>query len=383
MKNLLITILLSLAALQAEATEFQNGKPWMDDQGVHINAHGGGILFHEGSYYWCGQFMVEGAAGNAAQVGVSTYSSQDLYRWKNEGIALAVSPDPQSEIVKGCIIERPKVIFNRKTGKFVMWFHLELKDQRYSAARSGVAVADKITGPYQYLGSFRPNAGVWPLNAPDELRKPLSNNEADALSKIRFAGGPEPDYPRQSLFRLHHDGGQMARDMNVFVDDDGTAYHIYSSEHNGTLHISQLTEDYLKPAGKYVRIFPGDFNEAPAMFKHKGKYYLISSGCTGWKPNRARLASADHIFGPWTHLGDPSVGSHDETQTSFDSQPTSVLPVQGKPGAFIYMADRWTPSNPIEATHIWLPVRFNRDGRPFLKWLDQWNLDFFDSLAKP
>ena len=378
MKHLFTAILLSVAAAHAQPSEFQPGKPWLDDKGVHINAHGGGILFHEGTYYWCGQFMVEGAAGNTAQVGVSMYSSQDLHRWKNEGIALAVSDNPESEIVKGCLIERPKVIFNRKTGKFVMWFHLELKGQGYNAARSGVALADKITGPYQYLGSFRPNAGVWPSNVPDELTKPLSNEEADALLKTHFPGGPVPGHPKGSLFRLHHDGGQMARDMNLFVDDDGTAYHIYSSEHNSTLHISQLTDDYLKPAGKYVRIFPSGFREAPAMFKHRGKYFLFTSGCTGWKPNPARLARADHIFGPWTDLGDPCVGPPKETLTTFDSQPTCILPVQGKSNAFIYMGDRWNPSNPIKATHIWLPVQFNQDGQPFIKWLDRWDFAFFE-----
>jgi beta-xylosidase len=382
MKRILTAILLSLTALHAESPKFQPGQPWLDDKGTHINAHGGGILLHEGIYYWCGQFMVEGAVGNTAQVGVSMYSSKDLHHWKNEGIALPVSDDPQSDIVRGCVIERPKVIFNRKTGKFVMWFHLELKSQGYNAAHSGVAVANKVTGPYQYLGSFRPNAGVWPSNVPDDLKKPLSKEEAKVLSEIRFPGGPSPDHPTESLFRLHHEGGQMARDMNLFVDDDGKAYHLYSSEHNSTLHISQLTDDYLKPVGKYIRIFPGAFNEAPAMFKHQGKYFLITSGCTAWKPNRARLASADSIFGPWTHLGDPCVGTDAQTQTTFGSQPTFVLPVQGKPGAFIYMGDRWTPSNPIEAPHIWLPVQFDKNGTPFLEWLDQWDLSFFDLVSK-
>ena len=379
----LIAILLSLAAVQAQSKEFLPGMPWLDDKGVHINAHGGGILFHEGSYYWCGQFMIEGAAGNTAQVGVSMYSSRNLHQWKNEGIVLAVSEDPASEIVKGCLIERPKVIFNRKTGKFVMWFHLEFKGRRYDAARSGVAVADKVTGPYQYLGSIRPNAGVWPSNVPDELKQPLSTEEADAFTKIRFPGGPAPHYPADSLFRLHHDGGQMARDMTLFVDDDGTAYHIYSSEHNGTLHISRLTDDYLKPAGKYVRVFPGGFHEAPAMFKHQGRYYLLTSGCTGWKPNPARLSRADHILGTWTELGDPCVGPPEETRTTFDSQPTFVLPVQGKPGAFIYMADRWNPANPIEATYVWLPVQFDKNGKPFLQWMDKWDLRVFGLQDHP
>ena len=100
------------------------------------------------------------------------YSSRDLYNWKDEGIALAVSQDLSSEIAPGCILERPKVLFNEKTRKFVMWFHLEGKGQGYSSARSGVAVADQATGPYRYLYSLRPNAGVWPDDLPSKSASP-------------------------------------------------------------------------------------------------------------------------------------------------------------------------------------------------------------------
>ena len=62
---------------------------------------------------------VVGEAGNAAHVGVHVYASRDLYNWKDEGIALAVSADPKSPITRGCILERPKVIFNPRTRKFV------------------------------------------------------------------------------------------------------------------------------------------------------------------------------------------------------------------------------------------------------------------------
>ena len=61
--------------------------------------------------------------------------------------------------------------------------------------------------------------------------------------------------------------GQMSRDMTLFVDDDGKAYHIYSSEENLTLHIAELTDDYLQHSGRYIRIFHGGHNEAPALFK--------------------------------------------------------------------------------------------------------------------
>ena len=59
-----------------------------------------------------------------------------------------------------------------------------------------------------------------------------------------------------------------------------------------TLHFSELTDDYLDFTGKYFRVLPGDSNEAPAIFFSKGKYYMFTSGTTGWKPNPARLSVA-------------------------------------------------------------------------------------------
>ncbi|MDD5509095.1 MAG: family 43 glycosylhydrolase, partial [Bacteroidales bacterium] len=201
------------------------GELWLDNNGVPINAHGGGMLFDAGKYYWFGEHKVEGWKGNQAWIGVHCYSSEDLYNWKDEGIALKVSADTSSEITAGCVLERPKVIYNRQTGKYVMWFHLELKGQGYKAARSGVAVADQVTGPYTYLESMRPN-------------------------------------------------GEMARDMTLFLDDDGKAYHIYASEDNATLIISQLSDDFLKPSGTFVKILKGRYREAPAICKYQGKYFL-------------------------------------------------------------------------------------------------------------
>lgn len=47
----LITILFN--ACQQQTTEvFTLGKIWPDNNGVHINAHGGGILYHKNTYYW-------------------------------------------------------------------------------------------------------------------------------------------------------------------------------------------------------------------------------------------------------------------------------------------------------------------------------------------
>ena len=47
--------------------------------------------------------------------------------------------DPDSEIARGCVLERPKVVFCPATGMFVMWFHLELKGRGRTAFRRGIA----------------------------------------------------------------------------------------------------------------------------------------------------------------------------------------------------------------------------------------------------
>ena len=348
------------------------GAVWRDDQGAVINAHGGGILRNGGRYYWYGQHMVGGSAGNAAQVGVHVYSSEDLCRWRDDGIAMAVSPDPQSEIAKGCIIERPKVIFNRRSGKFVMWFHLEGKGRGYSSAAVGVAVADGPAGPFRFRGSFRPNAGHWPRNSPVAMRIPLDRSEEARLSSCKMNGGPSADFPIDLVWRRDFAGGQMSRDMSLFVDDDGAAYLITASEENATLQISRLADDFLGVTGDYVRVLPNGFNEAPAVFKRRGRYFMFTSGTTGWAPNACRLATAPSIWGPWLQAGNPCSGTDAQTATTFESQSTYVLEVSGRPDLFIFMADRWRPQNPIDGRYVWLPIRW-RDDLPVVEWRNSWS----------
>lgn len=367
--SFLFLVILSLSAQESKKhSSFKPGEIWEDTEGNHINAHGGGIMYEEGTYYWFGEHK---SRHSKAEVGVRVYSSQDLYNWKNEGVALAVSEDPDSEITIGSVIERPKVIYNEKNDNYVMWFHLELKGLGYSAARTGVAVSDNPTGPYEYLKSYRPNAGVWPANFTEEWKE------------IPKGGDPEEWWTEEwhkalnegMFVRRDFEDGQMTRDMTIYIDNDGTAYHIHSSEENQTLHISELTEDYLDFTDNWVRVKPGGQNEAPAIFQHKGFYYMITSGLTGWDPNPARSFKAEMLMGTWDSLGNPAKGR--EAELTFRSQSTFVLPVQGKENAFIFMGDRWNPKNHIDGRYIWLPIEFE-EGKPVIKWHDEWDLSFFD-----
>jgi hypothetical protein len=165
--------------------------------------------------------------------------------------------------------------------------------------------------------------------------------------------------------------------MTIYVDDNGKAYHIFASEDNQTIQIAELADDYMSHTGRYVRVLEGKHNEAPTVLKKDGKYYLITSDCTGWAPNAARMAVADSLFGKWTELGNPCVGT--DANLTFNSQGTYILKIEGKKDAFIFMADRWKPNIQIDARYIWLPVLFENE-KPVLKWFDNWSLNDFPTM---
>ncbi len=344
------------------------GAVWPDNKGEHINAHGGGILFHEGKYYWYGENRP--SRGFSTEVGVEVYSSTDLLNWTDEGVALSVSTEPGSPIERGCIMERPKVVYNDRTGKFVMLFHLELKEQGYAAALVGFAESDTPVGPFRFVRSLRPNAGKWPAD--------FSRRDIRRAKKLKMSDYQEwwtPEWRKAVedglLLAQHVPGGQMSRDMTVFVDDDGKAYHIYSAEENLTLNVAELTDDYLDYTGRYVRIAPGGQNEAPAIFKREGTYWLITSGCTGWRPNEARMFRSASIWGPWQQLPSPFVG--EEARKSFNSQGTYIFKMEGTSDGYVFMADRWIPRNLKDSRYVWLPITFDEEGVPVLRWQDSWS----------
>lgn len=355
---------------RTETDQILSGEVWRDIEGNVINAHGGGMLYHNGRYYWYGENRPE--RGFTTEVGVEVYSSPDLSEWTDNGVALAVSTEEGSPIERGCIMERPKVIYNAKTGKFVMLFHLELKGQGYAAARVGFAVADRPEGPFTFVRSLRPNAGIWPADfSRSDKKKAMSLKEED------YPEWWTPEWRKAIaeglLLKRDLAGGQMSRDMTVYVDDDGKAYHIFSSEENLTLNLAELTPDYLDYTGKYIRIAPGGQNEAPTIFKHDGTYWLITSGCTGWAPNEARMFRAESLWGPWEQVPSPFVGEN--AKKTFFSQGTYIFKKEGTEAGFVFMADRWKPESLKYSPYVWLPIDFNEEGVPVIRWRDAWTID--------
>ena len=70
--------------------DFRPAKIWSDTNGVPINAHGGGILYHRGIYYWYGTHKIEGLSEKTfADGGIHCYASNDLINWSDQGLVLS------------------------------------------------------------------------------------------------------------------------------------------------------------------------------------------------------------------------------------------------------------------------------------------------------
>ena len=374
---------------------FRPGQPWLDNNAKAIQAHGGQVIPTKDAggrtvYYWYGEDRTN---GYQPMPGVHAYSSYDLYNWKDEGLVLKaltsraqLDTDPyftalytdytthEKDAVfrdldsngsgnsegRAVVLERPKVIYNQATGKWVLWVHADgpsaTSNAQYAKAQAGVAVSDTPFGPFRYVDSYR-------------------------LDQIP-ADDPDNQHPSQL---------GMARDMNLFQDDDAarTGYIVYSSEENRTMYVSRLNASYMYldvPPSRSVngvdfsRSFQGQQREAPAIFKYDGTYYMITSGATGWAANPARYATAPSPIGPWTQHGNPAVGPN--ANTTFSSQSTAVIPVDAAAGKFIYMGDRWTPSDLANAPQVWLPMTFDANGGLTFEWQDSWKLSDLENRGK-
>ncbi len=291
------------------------GAVWRDTQGKVIEAHGGGILHYGGEWYWFGEDR--NPKLDRAKRYVNCYSSRDLMHWKGRGHALVLA-DPE-HLGPHWVLERPKVYYSPATRKFVMYMHLD--DVHYKYAHVGVAVSDKVTGPYRLVESFRPL-------------------------------------------------GLESRDIGQFVDDDGQAYLIFESRPSGGFFVARLSPDRLKverPAVAFLHIPL----EGGALVHYKGLYYVMGSHLTGWRANPNVYATAKKLDGLWTEFRLIAPGSED----TYGAQSTFLLKVTGtKTTAVIFMADIWRPKALWDSRYLWMPLEI-KDGGMVLPKPMAWGID--------
>jgi beta-galactosidase len=313
--SFLITPIFFLKA--ATLTSFKPGKDWMDTDGKKIDCHAGNIIYQAetNTYFWFGEHR-------GSPAGASCYSSQDIYNWKNRGVALNTGA---TEGLKGGFIERPKVAYNAKTKKYVMWFHYENAGS-YGLAHQGVAVCDSAPGPYKFLDHFRPNEN-------------------------------------------------QSRDIGMFSDEDGKTYIGYAANRgtsiNADVRMVELSEDYLTVTKNDV--VTNAHCEGPGVLKWNDTYYLLTSQCKGWDPNPATYYTSKKVCGTYTDKGSPCIG--DTKKTTFNSQPGFIFKIPGYTNGFLYMGDRWNGTGSTNSQYVFLPIIMTAAGKMELKWHDEWKYE--------
>lgn len=111
----------------------KNGTLWLDTDGRGIQAHGGSILQHNGIFYWYGENKDTDTHNRSVDfVGFSCYKSRDLLHWENCGLVLSAVNELGHDLHPDSVCERPSVLYNAETQKFVLWFHLD--NRRYTRA---------------------------------------------------------------------------------------------------------------------------------------------------------------------------------------------------------------------------------------------------------
>ncbi|RYP02290.1 hypothetical protein DL764_005856 [Monosporascus ibericus] len=300
LRSTLLTLAVALAASSAEASlQIVPGGSWTTSNGTHLQAHGPGVVFEGGTYYLIGEDKTQGTAFQ----NINCYSSRDLVQWTYEGALL--SRTSSGDLGPNRVVERPKVMRNPRTGKYVLFLHIDSSD--YGEAEVGIAVGDSVCGRYEYRGSFRPL-------------------------------------------------GRQSRDMGVFLDPDTQVGYLLTEDRENGLRILRLSDDFLQVEADVFlwRLSGGDRVESPALVKTGGRYYMLGSRLTGWDPNDNVYTTSTRLDGGWSAWrGFARAGSR-----TYDSQTSFVLPVVGNGGRafFVYLGDRWVRTNLAASTYVWLPL---------------------------
>lgn len=281
-------------------TAFHPGQVWRDTEGKRIQAHAGAVLYEDGVYYWYGENK-DRTDGECPvwTWGIRAYRSADLYNW--EDLGLIIRPDlenPKAGLYPEKHVDRPHIVKCDAAGKYVCWIK-----QSGEEACFLILEADAFMGPYRVV-----KEGYRPF-------------------------------------------GMKVGDFDLVKDkESGKCYLFMDADHAGVVGM-ELTDDYLavekKVSKQYENLHPPFCREGITLFERGGKKYMLTSGMTGYIPNKSDSAVSDAWTEPFVSTDNPHVD--DITNASFNSQISQVFQVPGKKDLYIAIADRWVPGYPVDA----------------------------------
>lgn len=279
----LSVVIMAVISLQANAQTY-SGNPILagfhaDPEVMYSNLTGKYYIYTttDGTPGWGGWYF-------------TCFSSDDLTRWKYEGINFNLLHDTQwaSGNAWAPAIEE-KII----DGKYKYFFYYSGETGHGKAI--GVAVADSPTGPFKDFG------------------KPIIDKRPEGVKN-----------------------GQQI-DVDVFTDPDTGKSYIYWG--NGYMAGAELNDDMtsikehtvtvLTPKGGTLKDYA--YREGAYVFKRKGKYYFLWSVDDTGSPNyHVAYGTSDSPLGPIEVAKNPIVLIQDPANEIYGPAHNSVLQIQGK-----------------------------------------------------
>ena len=280
----------------SEWVTIENGNLWKTADGQTVQAHAPGFLRVNDIWYMVGEDR-----SKPFNPDVNLYSTTDLCHWKLER-KIIENGVTSTELGRTRMIERPKLIYNEKTDRYIVWCHWE--SSNYGASEAASFFCDSVNGPYQLAWSGRPM-------------------------------------------------GIKSRDCNVFQDKDGKAYFISTTEENTNLGVFTLSDDGLT-AVDHHSCFEGQRREAPAVVRVGDRYFMLNSACSGWDPNQCKMSHSADVTQGWSPLTDIGDG------IAYDTQAAAILTIAGtKDTTYLYVGDRWQDPNLPNSKTIIFPITFD------------------------
>jgi len=341
---LLLVIALLFVWTSSEKVKISNLEPRRDTDGVWMDIHDGKVVAVDGIYYYFGGsygFCREpdgdsgcnptsiGSCGFQTNHNVTLFTSKDLKNWKNEGSVFQTARDHP---VPGSILFCPKVLFNKQTKMWVLWYNwiAGTFDRSYYS----IAVSSTPTGPFKVVNSN--------------------------LKTLKF---------------------DNAGDFNLFQDDNNDAYVIYTSKLQGPepshqMSLEKLAPDYLSSLpNTSTGYFGNSFVEAPAMFKRDGLYYTVFGTCCCYCKGGGPVTyyTSKTPLGPYQQ--------HEVISANIPSQQTDIWPFFTKNNKVEYMwiGNRWQSAPDRLKGHdfqFWSPIQFDAAGSISpLQFIDEFEID--------
>ncbi len=294
------------------------GQRWFDSVGNPVNLLSGCIFKDPNSslYYGYGddytgptyQLFPSYGRNGVSSTGTWVSSSTDLINWTPLGKCY-------TNTTGFPIVQRPKVIWNALTSKYVMYCHLN--DVTFTQDKVAILTSSNPYGPFTVQSTIQPDS-------------------------------------------------TPSRDMTLF--QEGTNAYLVSSDDAGNMNIYQLSSDYLTPGTKHT-IISGGSREAPVMWKNGSDYFLVTSGLTFWLPNQQTLYTSTTPLSGWSLVGNFGQASGTESNSVFFRMQGAHIIVTGTDT--IFLADRWNEPNFADSQSILLKVTYS-GSTPQLSYTGAW-----------